>query len=112
LALDANKSYVVNGAIFVTSTSAGPDVKFAFTTPGGATLDIGYVSHNIDGSPVIRAGLLEVSGAAGENIPIKANNYAIIQIVGTVSATTAGEPAPVRHPLFSLCHEGKCSRSM
>lgn len=90
LALESGKSYAINGALFATSSSATPDIKIAFTTPSGTTMDIGFMAAF--GGSLRRAELLDTSGAESSRIAIGANNTTIIQLMGTLEVgVTAGD---------------------
>ncbi|MFA6039776.1 MAG: hypothetical protein WCV62_02345 [Candidatus Peribacteraceae bacterium] len=79
--LEANKSYVLTGGIFATSTSATPDIKIGFSLPLGTTMDIGYIAQ---GGNNRVADLLQTSDTASSLIPIPANGHTIIQSFGTI----------------------------
>lgn len=83
LELDAGKTYIIDGAIFASATGATPDIKIAFLTPTGATMDIGYDETNINGT-------LSISGVASVALPLPANIPRAIQVSGTITTTSSG----------------------
>jgi uncharacterized repeat protein (TIGR01451 family) len=87
LTLGAGKSYILEGALFATSTNANPDIKIAFTGSTISVMDIGYTSSST--TQFGRAGLLE-TGAASPAIPIQANEISLIQIDGTIVMNSTG----------------------
>jgi hypothetical protein len=80
LSLAANKSYIIDGVIFASSTSATPDLKLGFFGQSGIIAAIGYQQGSNDGV-LISSG--EVSGTI--DVP---NGRTVIRIHGTI--TTAG----------------------
>lgn len=82
LALEAGKTYAVNGVAFATSTHSQPDIKVGFSIPTGATMDIGFLSGF--GTQFSRAALLETSGVASPGVPIGSNQHTILLFMGTV----------------------------
>jgi hypothetical protein len=85
-AIKSGKTYVVEGTVFVSSTSATPDIKVAFTAPSGSDITIGYTSNAGAGS----SGVLTTSGAASTRIPLPANSPVPIRIEGTIVAGADG----------------------
>lgn len=84
LSLGANKTYVVDGVIFVSATKAKPDVKISFLGQSGSTVMLGYITDK-DG------GVL-TSGAVSPRIVLPANTPIPIQIKGTIkTGSTAGD---------------------
>lgn len=81
--LEDGKTYFVEGALFVSSTSATPDMRVAFNTPGGSEFDIGHVSA---AGAAMDGGTLETSGASSVRIQIPANIVTPVMIKGTVVA--------------------------
>ncbi len=88
LTLLSGRTYLVFGALFATSTNANPDIKIAFTTPQGATMDIGYLAASA--GQFRDAELLETSGLASSRIDIQANMNTIMQLNGTIVVGTGG----------------------
>lgn len=86
VSLETGKTYFVEGALFVSSANATPDIKISFTAPGGSEFDIGHVSTA--GAAV--GGTLETSGAASARIQIPANTVAPIVLTGSVVAGADG----------------------
>jgi len=83
LSLAANKTYIVDGIIFVSSTKAKPDVKISFVGQPGSTVTLGYITDQ-DG------GVL-TSDTVSPRIVLPANSPIPIQIKGTVkTGATAG----------------------
>ncbi|MGE0696358.1 MAG: hypothetical protein AB7O59_19740 [Pirellulales bacterium] len=88
ITLQAGKTYAFNGAIFATSTSSAPDIKIAFTTPSGTTMDIGFLAAF--GTQIRRAEMLETSGVASSPIAIGSNTNTVIQLMGTIAVGGTG----------------------
>jgi hypothetical protein len=84
--VDAGKTYVVEGILFASSTSATPDIKIAFTTPSGSDVAIGYLSNggSSDG------GMLQAANVASERMQIPSNTAVPIIIRGTIVAGASG----------------------
>lgn len=90
ITLGANQTYVVHGVLFASSTSNAPDIKIAFVPPIGSTMMIGFNSGSEVGQTTV-TGLLRVSGAASQRIPISKNGVTVIHVNGTiVTGPTAG----------------------
>ncbi len=91
--LAANKTYIVDGAIFISSASANPGFKMAFTVPTGATMDLGYSALSPGPGRLQAQGeLLENSGTASQEIPMRANTPVVIHVSGTVKVgSTSGD---------------------
>lgn len=85
LTLSSNKTYVIDGVIFASSTSATPDIIIAFTGQTGTTIRVGYTND-------VNEMVLD-SGAASSRINLPANTPTSIHIKGTVvtSSTSAGD---------------------
>jgi hypothetical protein len=85
--LEGNTEYIVDGIIFVNSSSAIPDFKAAFAVPSGSEIDIAIIP-----STTREVELLHTSGVESDGIPIPANASVAIQVVGSVkTSSTAGE---------------------
>ncbi len=82
LALSANKSYVIEGVIFASSTSATPDLALAFVGQSGSIITIGY-SYDM-------ADVLLRSSQVSNRISMAANTPVAIHVHGTVVTSTAG----------------------
>jgi hypothetical protein len=80
-ALIPNSDYIVEGMLFVKSTSATPDFKFGIDIPTGATMDIGYMAMS-DTSQKYEH--LETDAGASAEIPLSANVTGVILIRGTI----------------------------
>ncbi|PIR84059.1 hypothetical protein COU18_01480 [Candidatus Kaiserbacteria bacterium CG10_big_fil_rev_8_21_14_0_10_51_14] len=80
LSLLANKTYIIDGVLFASSTSATPDIKIAFFGPTDSIITIGYTND------VNEAVLF--SGATSTRIQLPANTPTSIHIKGTI--TTGG----------------------
>lgn len=84
LVLLENKTYIIDGVIFASSTSATPDIKIAFFAPTGSTITIGYTN---DVNEMVLA-----SGATSSAIALPANTPTSIHVKGTVKTTsTSGD---------------------
>lgn len=81
--LAASTTYIIDGVIFASSTSNDPDIKIAFTTPTGSTIDVGYIAASTQRLNSV-GGILEASGTASEAIPLSKSSPVIIMIKGTV----------------------------
>lgn len=83
LQLAANTTYVVDGVIFASSTSATPDIGFAFFGPTGIDIAIGYTND-------VNEAVL-TSGELSNRVQLPANTPTSIHIKGTVkTGGTAG----------------------
>ncbi len=87
VSVESGRTYFVEGALFVSSTSATPDIRLAFTTPGGSEFDIGHVSA---AGAAVDGGVLETSGASSIRIQIPANTVTPIMLKGSVVAGADG----------------------
>lgn len=91
LGLEANKSYMIEGVIFATSTNATPDIKIAFSSSSVSSMIIGYTASSGDGQ-----GQGEHSGGALMSlqstgvVAVGANTPIPVQIGGTVTMSSAG----------------------
>lgn len=81
--LQANKTYIITGVFFASSTSATPDIKVAFDIPAGATMDIGVSAAS---DSFRHAQFLESDNMASSEIPITANTPLVISVDGTIKA--------------------------
>jgi hypothetical protein len=79
LSLEANKTYIIDGVIMASSTSATPDLKIAFFAPSGAIVTIGYTN---DQNEAILS-----SGATSTRIELPANTPTSVHIHGTVKTS-------------------------
>lgn len=86
--LQANKTYIITGVFFASSTSATPDIRVAFDVPTGAIMDIGVSAAS---DSFRHAQLLESDNVASSEIPITANVPLVISVDGTIrSGSTEG----------------------
>jgi len=84
LTLLENETYIIDGVIFASSTSATPDLKIAFFVPTGARLTIGYTND-------LNEAIL-TSGATSSSITLPANTPTSVHIKGTVKTSgTSGD---------------------
>ncbi len=86
--LEADQTYVIDGAIFVVSTDPRPDFKIAFDAPPGTTIDIGYIASagiNVRGSE-----LLEDLNVEGAKINLNRDQPVVVQISGTIEMGSTG----------------------
>ncbi len=81
LSLDANKTYIIDGVIFASSTSATPDILIGFFGQTGSIITIGYTN---DVNEMVLS-----SGAASSRINLPANTPTSIHIKGTVVTGSA-----------------------
>lgn len=90
--LQANKSYIIEGFLFMIASGNSPDCKIAFTIPAGATMTLGYHSNYGDNNSNMASDILTVSGTASSSIPNNGNGKeAPIFISGSVvMGATAG----------------------
>lgn len=79
--LEANKTYVVTGTFFVTSMTARPDFKFAFSSPTGSTMNIGYITGSTAPS---RGEMLQTSDTESQSITVPSNYPVTVQVSGTI----------------------------
>lgn len=84
LSLLENKTYIIDGVLFASSTSAVPDITIAFFAPSNSTLVIGYTND-------INEAIL-VSGATSTSIALPANTPTSVHIKGTIKTLgTSGD---------------------
>lgn len=86
--LEADQTYVIDGAIFVVSTSPRPDFKIAFDAPPGTIIDIEYIASagiNVRGSE-----LLEDLNIEGAKINLNRDQPVVVQISGTIEMGSTG----------------------
>lgn len=84
LSLSANKTYIIDGVLFASSTSATPDVLIGFFGQSGVNLKIGYTNEQNE--------MVLGSGAQSSRIVLPANTPTSIHIHGTiVTGSTAGD---------------------
>jgi hypothetical protein len=81
LSLDANKTYMIDGVIFASSTSATPDILIAFLGQTGFEVAIGYTND-------VNEAVLE-SSAPSSRINLPANTPTSVHIHGTVKTGAA-----------------------
>lgn len=84
LVLEASKTYIVDGAIFASSTSAAPDIAIAFTGQSGSNIKIGYTTADDNG-------ILQASGVASSRIALRANTPTAILLKGTITTGSGGD---------------------
>jgi hypothetical protein len=87
LTLLANKTYIVEGIIVVSSTNVNPDIKIAFTSPTGSAMTIGYTNDQNEA--------VLTSGAASSVIQVP-NGTTSIFIRGTVKTLSTGGDLQLR----------------
>lgn len=84
LALAANKTYIIDGVIFASSTSATPDIIIAFMGQTGSNIRIGYTND-------VNEMVLD-SGDQSSRINLPGNTPTSIHIKGTVvTSGTSGD---------------------
>ena len=82
LTLASSTTYMIDGWIYASSTSATPDMKIGFRAPEGAEMDIGYIAAN--DTTFGATGLLLNSEDQSQQIDMAANSTALIHVGGTV----------------------------
>lgn len=86
LVLASNKTYILDGVIFVSSTSATPDIKIGFSAPSGSILTISYTNDQ-------SRGFLS-AGDTSPSIPIPGSSTIIpVHFSGTIAVS--GTPGDV-----------------
>lgn len=88
LGLAANKTYIIEGVIFASSTSATPDIKIAFIGQTGAKIRVGYTND-------VNEMVLD-SGTESSRINLPANTPTSIHIKGTVVTSSTSGPFQLR----------------
>ncbi len=84
LSLAESKTYIIDGVLFASSTSATPDIIIGFYGQTGSTITIGYTN---DVNEMVLG-----SGATSARITLPANNPTSIHIKGTVvTGSTSGD---------------------
>lgn len=84
LGLVGNKTYIVDGVIFVSATNGTPDIKINFSGQPGTTATIGYTNETAEE-------VLE-NGVTSSAIPLVGNTKKSIHIHGTiVTGATGGD---------------------
>lgn len=81
LSLDTNKTYIIDGVLFASSTSATPDILIAFFGASDIELTIGYTND-------VNEMVLD-SGNTSSRISLPANTPTSIHIKGTVKTTSS-----------------------
>jgi len=81
LTLNANTSYLIDGVIFASSTSATPDIKIGFDAVNGSVIDTGYLAGS---GGTFRQGEWLSGEATSSAISISATEPTVIQIHGSV----------------------------
>jgi hypothetical protein len=84
--VQAGKAYEVEGVVFATSNSGTPDLRTAFTAPGGSDVMIGYIATGASGDDEV----LQASGVSSARIAIPANQVIQVVVHGTVVAGADG----------------------
>ncbi|MCI0533086.1 hypothetical protein L0Y49_02580 [bacterium] len=87
LGLQPSASYIIDGVIMASSTSATPDIKVAFVGPSGAITDIGYIGAS---GTTVRGAEHLISSTTSTVIRVVANTATVVQIHGTVQTTSGG----------------------
>jgi hypothetical protein len=91
LGLAPNKSYIIEGVVFASSTNQNPDIKIAWGFDqgvSGITADLGYVAGGA--STFLGAELIQASSTPSQRIQVPANaTPVIIKISGTVVVGSA-----------------------
>jgi hypothetical protein len=83
--VSASTSYLIDGVVFASSTSATPDLVISFSAPNSAIIAVGYTNDTAEEA------LLE-SNATSSRIALQANTPKSIHIKGTVKmSSTAGD---------------------
>ena len=84
LSLNSNTSYIIDGVIFASSTSATPDIKIRFDGQTGVDIAVGYTNDLNE--------MVLVSGEESNVIALPANTPTSIHIKGTVkTGSTSGD---------------------
>jgi hypothetical protein len=84
LSLAANKTYIIDGVVFASSTSGTPDIKIAFAGQTGSDIKVGYTDDVDD--------MVLSSGEESQTIALQANRPRSIHIAGTVvTGSTSGD---------------------
>lgn len=84
LQLAASKTYIIDGVIFATSTSATPDIMIGFFGQTGVDLAVGYTNDTNE--------MVLTSGETSSRIALPANTPTSIHIKGTiVTGSTSGD---------------------
>jgi hypothetical protein len=84
LSLAANTTYIIDGVLFASSTSATPDVVIAFYGQTGSTISIGYTN---DVNEMVLS-----SAATSSRITLPANTPTSVHLHGTiVTGSTSGD---------------------
>ena len=85
LVLGANRTYIIDGVIFVSSGSAVPDLKIGFSVPSGATTSMAYMNDESRG--------VLATGDTSQGISLPGSSTQVpVHFSGTVvTASTAGD---------------------
>lgn len=86
LTLEANKTYIIDGVIFATSTNATPDLKFDFAATSASELIIGYIAS--DGSSQGQSGGVLLDSRSTGIVAVSANTPIPVKISGTVKMSS------------------------
>lgn len=85
LNLATNSTYILEGVIFATSTSAVPDLLFALHAQTGSILTVGYTTNDVNG-------VLLTSGVVSTSIPVSDSAPVAVHLKGTVkTSSTSGQ---------------------
>lgn len=87
LTLSGNTTYILDGMIFASSTSAVPDLKIGFRYPVDAIADIGFIAAS---DSFRYAQLVQARETASDAIPLTANTPVVIHISGTIQMNGSG----------------------
>ncbi len=87
LTLLGNKTYIVEGVVFASTSSVSPDLKIAFTAPIGSSLSVGFLGA---AGTVANGGELEALGVSSGRITLVKNKSMPIIIRGTVTTNATG----------------------
>lgn len=98
LTLLDNKTYIIDGVIFASSTSPTPDIKIAFFGPTGSTITIGY-TNDVD-EAVLGSGL----SSARIEVPTSASRS--IHIKGTIKTTSTSGDLQLKWSQFATSANG------
>lgn len=84
LPLQKNKTYIIDGALFVRQSNQGAACSFAFIIPAGATMRLGVLVNSSNGqaSLVLQESGVSQSPSCNEDVP--SQNPNVVEVIGTI----------------------------
>ncbi len=101
LTLEANKTYIIDGSLFATSTSGVPDIKFAIDVPSDATVSAGLnmqtgLNDISDASVVAHSDFISADNTETTRFPLVPSTVSITHFGGSITMGTTSGTAKIR----------------